>query len=215
MGLLLAHGAVALLRFALPERELYGINIVRLDLIQVSSEVVLFASVVSLTAVLFGLAPAFRSTRIELNAAFKEDGSGVLQGWRVRSLDGAFVAGQVALAVVLTVSAVLLLRTVATLYSQDVGFEPDGLLVISVAKPRWELKALRSQIAAKARQNKEGVPTSEDIEPVRRWHESFDKRLEEVLSAIPGVQSVATAQQTPIARATEMLKRSRMCRGRL
>jgi predicted permease len=88
-----------------------------------------FTALVSLlTGVLFGLMPAFRATRVDLNSALKE-GRGVPSG---RYLSGKLlVASQAALSLLLLVVAGLFLRSLTKLNSVDLGFQPDNVLVFA------------------------------------------------------------------------------------
>ncbi|MBV9880620.1 MAG: ABC transporter permease [Gemmatirosa sp.] len=86
------------------------------------------------TALLFGLAPAWRSTRVDLLAAMKtNDAAGGPGDGPVRFRSGkALVVGQIALSLVLVLGAGLLLGTFRTLATFDPGFTRDGVLLVSV-----------------------------------------------------------------------------------
>jgi predicted permease len=96
-----------------------------------------FTAVVSLlTGILFGIAPAFRSSRADLTGSLKE-GFGVSPGivraaGRWLSAGNALVVVQVALAVVVLVGAGLLVRTLQNLRSIDVGFDAHNIVVFDV-----------------------------------------------------------------------------------
>jgi predicted permease len=90
-----------------------------------------FTAVVSLASgVVFGLAPAFRGTRIGPATALKE-GARPADG-RSRWLDRALVTIQVTLSLVLITGAGLFLRTLQNLRSVDVGYDRDNVLMFSV-----------------------------------------------------------------------------------
>jgi len=82
------------------------------------------------TGILFGIAPALRSSRVNVGAALKEGGRGV-SGGRSR-LGKTLVVAQVAISVVLLVGAGLFLRTVRNLRQVDVGFETGNLLLVPI-----------------------------------------------------------------------------------
>ena len=89
-----------------------------------------------LTGIFFGLAPAFRSTRVDLTPALKE-GSGVSasvtrRAGRLFSVGNALVVTQVALAVVVLVGAGLLVRTLQNLRNIDVGFDSHNLVLFGI-----------------------------------------------------------------------------------
>ncbi len=85
-----------------------------------------------LTAVVFGLVPALRSTRVDPTssmrntAAAEPKGSG---GWRLRK---TLVVAQVAVSLVLLVGAGLFLRSLQNLQSFDTGFRADGVLLVEI-----------------------------------------------------------------------------------
>jgi predicted permease len=96
-----------------------------------------FTAAVSLvTGILFGVAPAFRSARVDLTPTLKEgEGSSVSAGhsggnWF--SAGNLLVVTQVALAVVVLVGAGLLVRTLQNLRSVDVGFDAHNILIFGI-----------------------------------------------------------------------------------
>jgi predicted permease len=96
-----------------------------------------FTVAVSLfTGMLFGVAPAFRSARVDLTPTLKEGegssrGSGH-SGGRWISAGNALVITQVALAVVVLVGAGLLVRTLQNLRSVDMGFDAHNILIFEI-----------------------------------------------------------------------------------
>ena len=91
------------------------------------------AAICIATGVLFGLVPAFRASRADLNDVLRNNvlGSGSARG-RKLSLGNALVASQIALSLVLMVTAGLLLRSLARLEKQDFGFEHEHVLIVSL-----------------------------------------------------------------------------------
>ncbi|HXN98503.1 MAG TPA: ABC transporter permease [Candidatus Acidoferrales bacterium] len=96
-----------------------------------------FTVAVSLiTGILFGIAPAFRSARVDLTPTLKE-GFGVSPsiahvGGRWISAGNALVVAQVALAIVVLVGAGLLVRTLENLRSIDVGFDSHNVVIFNI-----------------------------------------------------------------------------------
>jgi len=90
-----------------------------------------FTSLVSLLiGILFGLAPALRGTRVDPGPAMKEGARNATQSSRV--LDRLLVVTQVALSVVLMIGAGLFVRTLQNLWSVNMGYERDNVLMFSV-----------------------------------------------------------------------------------
>ena len=102
---------------------------------QVDGSTLAFAAAVSVgTALLFGLAPAIVSTRVDLLPAMKQTGSSQVTsenpGHKLWST--TFVIVQIALSLVLLVGAGLFLRTLTNLQRQSLGVDDDRLLVFGV-----------------------------------------------------------------------------------
>ncbi len=124
-----------------------------------------------LTGIIFGLAPALRSMRVDLTPALKSgpDGGNGRQGpFRAGNL---LVVAQVALTVIVLVGAGLLVRTLQNLRNIDPGFETRNLLIFSVDTTLTRLKG----------------------EPL----EQFNLALSDGFRAIPGVRSV-TYSESPL-----------------
>lgn len=135
----LAGGALGLL-FAAWSIHLihrYGpADIPRLAGSQLDLRVLMFTLAVAVfTGILFGLAPMLAAFRVSLNDTLKEGGtrSGASQGTR-RSQKALMVA-EVALSVVLFISAGLLVRSFLQLSAIEPGFDPHGLLTARVTLP--------------------------------------------------------------------------------
>ena len=82
------------------------------------------------TGVLFGLAPALHASAVDPNRDLKEGGrTGAGQSVRQNRFRAALVILQIAVSVVLLISAGLLIRSFVALLHQEPGFEPNGLTV--------------------------------------------------------------------------------------
>lgn len=104
----------------------------RLDEIGMDTNVLLFAVATTvLTGLVFGLAPAVRLLRADLQNSLKEGAKGTVGAERLRLRNG-FVVAQLALAAVLVIGAGLLLRSFAELQDTDPGFNPEGVLTMQL-----------------------------------------------------------------------------------
>ena len=128
LGLLLAYSGMKTLLKVLPAA------LPRFGEVSLDSTVLLFTVVLSLlTGVLFGLAPALKATRTNLQEVMKQSGRGS-SGFRHR-LQGTFVAAEIALALVLLVGAGLMVRTLSALWRVNPGFDPSHAITFSLALP--------------------------------------------------------------------------------
>jgi predicted permease len=166
LGILLAFVGIH------PFVSLWPGSLPRAENVQLDWRVLFFALGVSLlSSLLFGLAPALRAPARKLERGLR--GAGRSLGGSTRRLHGVFVVAEVALAVVLLVSAGILGRTMLRLSSLDPGFNTQNVLAAHVA-----LSPAVLENPAKARAAWEDV-----LERARR---------------LPGVQSVALADVVPM-----------------
>ncbi|MDQ3804728.1 MAG: ABC transporter permease [Acidobacteriota bacterium] len=107
-----------------------------------------FTAALSLLAgLLFGLAPAWRAARIDLNESLKENSgkaTGDRGGQRTRSL---LVVSEIALATMLLLGAGLMLKSFWRLQHVNPGFEPEGLLTLQVSLPPVRYPEARQRAA--------------------------------------------------------------------
>ena len=108
----------------------------RLNDISISWGVLAFAIVVSVAAgTIFGLAPAWLTSRLNLTATLRQEGRGT-NGSRKRSrLRHVLVIGELALSLVLMVAAGLLLRSFWDLFKVQLGFNPSRVMAIETTLP--------------------------------------------------------------------------------
>jgi len=105
----------------------------RANEVSLDSRVLLFTMALSLFAgIVFGLAPALKTSRVNLQEVLKESGRG---GNARHRLQGVFVAGEVAMALVLLVGAGLMVRSLAALWRVDPGFNPSHAITFALSLP--------------------------------------------------------------------------------
>ena len=130
LGLLFAFGAIQSIVALMPE--FYVPNESRVTL---NPQVLVFSLVVSvITGIVFGLVPAFQASRPDMTDALKANrstGAGS-HGSRTRN---TLVVVEVALSVVLLVSAALTVRTFVVLQNVDAGINGDRVLLVGVPLP--------------------------------------------------------------------------------
>jgi putative ABC transport system permease protein len=124
------------------------------------------------TALLFGLVPALQSARRNMVEPLKDAGKGVSGGFRGGRLRSAIVVVEVALSLMLLVSAGLLMRSFVRLQTVDLGMNPDNVLVARTPLPRGQ------------------YPTAE---AKQRFFDELMRRLH----ALPGVTSATTISGLP------------------
>jgi putative ABC transport system permease protein len=114
-------------------------NIPRLGEVRMNLPVFFFAlTTATICGVVFGLAPALRASNTPLVETLKEGGRGGMAGLRHRRTQRALVVAEIALALVLSIGAGLMIRSFAALERVSPGFEPSHLLTFRLAVPRTQ-----------------------------------------------------------------------------
>ncbi|MGH9874598.1 MAG: ABC transporter permease, partial [Pyrinomonadaceae bacterium] len=172
LGLLVAFGAIRVLRLFGPD------TLPRLYEISLDRRVLLFTLFVSLaTGIVFGLAPALRASRVDLNEVLKDGGRGPagvgrFDGGRHRKRDLLIVA-EVALSLMLLIGAGLLLRTYQRIQDASPGFKIHNVLSFRISLPPAKYKG-------------EGIS-------------AFYRQLNERVRALPGVEAAGIAYSLPMS----------------
>jgi len=110
-------------------------NLLAVPDVHVDATVLCFAVVTTVvTGLLFGLAPAWRMTKLDINDTLKQTGRASSGSMRARLRNGLIVV-ELALATILLIGAGLLLRTLANLEHARVGFDSRGLITFQLALP--------------------------------------------------------------------------------
>jgi putative ABC transport system permease protein len=131
LGTLLAWGGLKFLVALMPRNIIPAEAAIRLNV-----PVLLFTlGIAILTAILFGLAPALRVARKDLNEPLRDSGNGQSGGSRHGRFRNAVVVLEVALSLTLLVAAGLLMRSFVALREVHLGLQPDHVLVARLPLP--------------------------------------------------------------------------------
>jgi len=154
LGLLLATWTTFLLSRVAHE------TVPRMAGLRLDVKVLGFSFLVSLlTGVLFGVMPALRSSKTDLQEALKNSSATTTdaQGKRLR---GMLVVAEVALSVALLVGAGLLVKSMFVLLRTDNNFNPDGVLTmeIKVSRGRYQTPGELSRLLHQVLENVKTVP---------------------------------------------------------
>ncbi len=168
-GLLIANWCSHLLVFLLPVRN--G-NAMHLPGEMDWRVMALSVAVCLVSTLLFALAPAIQTSKIDLASALRTEMAGVARGRAKSWVRSGLVVVQVSLCFILLVGAALLLQSVQRIRSDSPGFSTDGVLVTAVNL----------------------VASGYDAQRAR----SFQDELIDRVRALPGVESTALASQTPL-----------------
>lgn len=169
LGVLVAYWGVDLIRSANPgEAARFAAGWSRLG---INLPVLGFTLLLSvLSGVVFGLAPAVQLSRPDLNGALKEGSRQASSSHRLR---GLLVVAEVALSLMLLVSAGLLIRSFLQLVKTDAGFNAENLLTMNLVLP-----------VAKSREDPQRVAFYSDL--LQRVH------------GLPGVEAAAIVNHLPL-----------------
>jgi len=170
-GLLIAYWGVPALVSVLPQSQLNAMPF--LKSLHLNAGVLAFSFGLSLlTGLIFGLAPALQSSKLDLNEALKEGGrqTSIGAGQRLRS---AMVVTEIALAVVLLVGAGLMMKSLLRLLQTNIGFKTENVLTMTVILP-----------PAKYTENNQQI--------------NFNDQLRERVHSLPGVSGAGTVNILPV-----------------
>jgi putative ABC transport system permease protein len=143
--------------------------------LRVDSTVVAFTLITAVTTTLiFGLAPALRTLRMNLVESLRESSQQATAGAARQRLRGAIVVAEVALAVVLVIGAGLMGRSLSALGRVPLGFDPEGVLTLRLALPAGR------------------YDTPEKVV-------SFYRQLVERVRTLPGVEAAGVVRALPLA----------------
>jgi putative ABC transport system permease protein len=173
LGLGVAYGVIHAVEAWGPETVTGGLNI-SFD----PRMLALTAGAGLLAAFLFGIAPSGQLRRARTGDALKEGGRSGTAGREPARLRSTLVTAEVALALVLSIGAGLLLRSLSRLQHVDVGFRPEGVMSASLTLPEARYKTADAVLA-------------------------FYRGAIERFASIPGVKAAAAAYPMPFGTGSE------------
>jgi predicted permease len=135
-----------------------------------------------LTGILFGLAPAFQSTRSELRESLNASGRAITA--RREGLRSALVVAEIALALVLLTGAGLMLKSFSRILAVDPGFRPENVLTMTVDLPGM----------SNFRFGQGGGSVYQTAGEVQAFH----ARVLDKLSSVPGVVAAGAVNWLPL-----------------
>jgi putative ABC transport system permease protein len=170
-GLFIAYWGVPALVSALPQNQLNAMPF--LKTLSLNGSILTFSFALSLlTGLVFGLAPALQSARLDLNEVLKEGGRNMAAGASHR-LRSAMVVTEIALAIVLLVGAGLMMKSLLRLLQTNVGFKTENLLTVMFVLPPSKY--------------------TEDNKII-----NANQQLQERVQSLPGVSSTGTVDILPL-----------------
>jgi predicted permease len=150
-------------------------NIPRLDEVGIDGRVLAFTCLIALlTGVLFGLAPAMRASRVDLNEVLKEGGRNAGSGRGSHRTRKLLVVSEIALSMLLLIGAALLIRSYQRIWNAYPGFDSHNVLSLRLSLPAVK------------------YPKPESIT-------QFFRRVIERLKETPDVESAATTYSLPMS----------------
>jgi predicted permease len=124
--------------------------------------------------ILFGLAPAFRLAKVDVNSAVKDGGHGAAGGQRGQRLASALVVFEMVLCIVLLAGAGLMIRSAINIYSAPTGVNASNVLTMHINLPEATYPRADAEV-------------------------SLHRRLKTKLESLPGVEAVSLASSLPTA----------------
>jgi putative ABC transport system permease protein len=139
------------------------------------SHVLAFTLIISLlTGIAFGVMPAMKLARTNVNSELRDEGRGITGGHKRVQVQNLLVIFQIALCVLLLIGAGLMIRSFKHLQRVDLGFDPDNVLTMDISLPAVKYAKANQQLAF------------------------FDELLRKV-NGLPGVRNSSISAALPLA----------------
>jgi putative ABC transport system permease protein len=173
-GICLAYWLVPVL-LAITPIEMVGVSSIRVD-----TRVLAFAMAISLcSGITFGLLPAWQGARPDLDQVLRAGGRRTISGGRGGWVRRVLIAGEVALALMLTIGSFLLVKSLVGLQSRAPGFSVENVVTMKMSLPETR------------------YGTGETLS-------QFQERVEERIASVPGVRAAALATSLPMQQGFDM-----------
>jgi len=154
LGLVLAWGGMRVLAASGPD------DLPRLDHVGLDPMVLAFTILATLlSTVLFGMIPALRASRVSVAGVLRTSGrAGALSG-AGRLLRNTVVVAEVALAFVLLIGSGLMVRSLMALQRAEPGFDPQGVLSLTIPNAFRPSPEARQALVAQVRERLQAIPS--------------------------------------------------------
>ena len=134
LGVLLAYRGVVALLALMPEY-----SVPHEAVIHVNGHVVLFTFAISaLTGIVFGMAPALQLSRTDVNESMQDGGKGTTASTRGGATRSVLIVVEIALTIVLLVSAAVAIRSFFAASQTPLGYQPDRVLSFHLSIPQGQ-----------------------------------------------------------------------------
>jgi putative ABC transport system permease protein len=138
-----------------------------------------FTLLVSLvTGIIFGLAPSLQASKVNINESLKEGGRSATSGSGTRRVSNMLVIGEIAISLMLLISAGLMIKSFLQLRAISPGFDAQHLLTMQIALPPSKYPDKPEQIR-------------------------FVEQLTARIATVPGVKAVGMSNGLPLGRGSE------------
>jgi putative ABC transport system permease protein len=174
LGFGLGYLTVAYFQTLIPAPTSFGRYMIQMDRIRIDTQVLGFSFFVTVaTGLIFGLLPALRASKPDLNESLKSTGGGSIGGRQSARIRNLLVVGEIALAVVMVIGAGLMIQSFLNLYKVGPGLRAENVISIQVRFPYGQYR---------------------EAEKRKLLNDQLFERLE----AIPGVRSAGAVSNLPL-----------------
>lgn len=175
LGLVLAYGCLSLVPLA-------GNTLPRTQEIHLDTSVLIFTLALSaVTGLLFGIAPALRNSRVPVSETLKEGGRTAETGRGGHRVRSALVVGEIAIALIVLISAGLVLKSFQRLLHVDAGFDASNVITFRLNMPQ--------SYSAEQDPTRNGAPPR---------LAAFFQQLLQRLESLPGVKAAGIISDLPL-----------------